>query len=70
MLADLIDLVGELAGRPVPVERLTPEAGDAHRNGGATVRARRQLDWMPRTSLREGLLAQLAWRRSRRASSR
>jgi nucleoside-diphosphate-sugar epimerase len=64
-LNELIDLVGELAGTPVPVEPNDTQAGDAMRNGGATDRAAELLGWEPKTSLRDGVAAQLAWNRSR-----
>ena len=64
-LNDLIALVGELAGTPVPVEPKDAQAGDAIRNGGAIDRARELLGWEPHTSLRDGVAAQLAWNRSR-----
>jgi nucleoside-diphosphate-sugar epimerase len=64
-LARLIDLVGELAGAPVEVDRQERQPGDAFRNGGATDRARELLAWEPRVSLREAVSAQLAWHKSR-----
>ena len=64
-LAQLIDLVGELAGSPVKVDEESRKAGDAFRNGGETIRARELLGWAPEVPLREGLQAQLAWHRSR-----
>jgi UDP-glucuronate 4-epimerase len=64
-LSELIDLVGELAGSPVKIDREERQAGDAFRNGGSIRRAGELLGWKPEVSLREGLLAQLAWHRSR-----
>jgi nucleoside-diphosphate-sugar epimerase len=64
-MTELIDLVGELAGRPVTVERSPAQAGDVNRTGGNTEAARFLLGWSPVTSLHEGLTEQLAW--SRRA---
>ncbi len=63
-LNDLIDLVGELAGRAVPVEQQPAMPGDSQRNGGATDRATEVLGWEPQVSLRDGIVAQLAWHRS------
>jgi len=64
-LAELIALVGELAGTPVAVDEQSRQAGDAFRNGGAIDRARELLGWEPRVSLRDGIAAQLDWHRSR-----
>jgi len=64
-LNELIDLVGEVAGTPVSVEPHDVQPGDAVRNGGAIDRARELLGWEPRTSLLDGVSAQLAWHRSR-----
>ena len=68
-LADLIVLVGDLAGAPVVVEARPAEPGDSRRNGGAVERARELLGWDPRVSLRDGIAAQLAWHRARLAST-
>jgi nucleoside-diphosphate-sugar epimerase len=64
-LRDLIALVGELADAPIAVDAQAPQPGDTPRNGGATDRARELLGWAPRTGLRAGLTAQLAWHRER-----
>lgn len=64
-LMELIDHVGALVGRPVPVERHRPEPGDVRRNSGATDRALTELGWSPRTSLTDGLRSQLDWHRGR-----
>lgn len=64
-LAELIDLVGELAGAPVAVDAQDRQAGDAFRNGGSIERARKLLAWEPRVSLREAIGAQLAWHKAR-----
>jgi UDP-glucuronate 4-epimerase len=67
-LAELIVLVGDLAGSAVAVDARPAEPGDSRRNGGAVDRARELLGWEPRVSLREGIEAQLAWHRSRIAT--
>ena len=64
-LADLIVLVGEVAGAPITVDARPAEPGDSRRNGGAIERARELLGWEPRVPLREGIESQLAWHRSR-----
>ncbi|MCU0268821.1 MAG: NAD-dependent epimerase/dehydratase family protein [Acidimicrobiales bacterium] len=63
-LAELIDLAGELVGRPVEVEPLAAQPGDVVRTGGAIERARSLLGWQPTTPVREGLAAQIAWARA------
>jgi nucleoside-diphosphate-sugar epimerase len=68
-LSDLIVAVGDLAGSPVVVEPRPVEPGDSRRNGGAVERARELLGWEPHVSLRDGIVAQLAWHRSRSPST-
>lgn len=67
-VAEVIDLVGELAGRPVEIDPRPAEPGDVTRTGGDIERARDLLGWEPRTSLRDGLAAQLAHQRAHRSS--
>ena len=64
VMADLIELVGELAGAPVDCRRNPREAGDVQQTGGAIDRAYELMGWEPRVSLREGLAAQVDWSRS------
>jgi UDP-glucuronate 4-epimerase len=64
-VADLIVMVGDVAGAPVDVEPRPPEPGDSRRNGGAIDRAHDLLGWEPRVSLRAGIEAQLEWHRAR-----
>ena len=59
----LIDLVGELVGAPLKVDRRPEQPGDVRRTAGATDRIRRLLDWAPETGLREGVAAELQWLR-------
>jgi UDP-glucuronate 4-epimerase len=61
----LIALVGELAGHPVALDEQPAMPGDAFRNGGAIDKARALLGWEPRVSLGDGIVAQLAWHRTR-----
>jgi len=60
-MSALIELVGELAGRPVLIEPLEERAGDVQRTGGAIDRAASSLGWRPIVDIREGVAAQLAW---------
>lgn len=57
---DLLDLLAELTGRELDVERLPEQPGDVAITGGDTTRAREVLGWAPRVGLREGLAAQVA----------
>jgi len=66
-LAHLVSVVGELLGRPVPLDRRPPHAGDVERTGGSIDRARELLGWEPRVDLRAGLTEQVAWHERRRA---
>jgi len=65
-MADLIALVGDVAGAPVEVERRPRQPGDVDRTGGAIDRARALLGWSPQVSLEDGVAAQVAWHRDRR----
>jgi nucleoside-diphosphate-sugar epimerase len=62
-LSDLVELIAELAGRPVALEHHPAEPGDVARTGGSVDRARALLGWEPKVGLREGLGHQLAWHR-------
>jgi nucleoside-diphosphate-sugar epimerase len=66
VMNELVALVSEIVGSPIVLDEQPARAGDAHRNGGSTERARTLLDWAPTTSLREGIAEQTAWHRSRR----
>ena len=68
LLADLIELVGDVIGRPVALDRRPAAAGDVARTGGSTERARDLLGWAPEVGLREGVEAQVAWHRARSAA--
>jgi nucleoside-diphosphate-sugar epimerase len=67
-LAQLIDLVGSIVGRAVPLDRRPPQPGDAHRTGGSTELVRAALGWEATTSLEEGVARQVEWHRARRAA--
>jgi UDP-glucuronate 4-epimerase len=67
-MSALIDLVGELAGRPVRIEALDERAGDVQRTGGSIERAAQLLGWRPRVPIREGVTAQLAWLQQQRSA--
>ena len=66
-MLEVIDLLGDLAGAPLAIERVGEQTGDVRRTGGDTGRARRT----PRlvtagASCAEGLAAELAWVAARR----
>ncbi len=61
---EVIELLGELLGRGLPVRHLPPVPGDARHTGGDTRKARGDLSYVPRTGLREGLSEQVAARTS------
>lgn len=65
-MADVLDLVGELAGRPVPVDRRPPQPGDVRRTGGSIDRITAELGWKPAVDLERGLARQVDWHRRRR----
>jgi len=69
VMSELIDLVGDLTGTSVPVERLEPRAGDVERTGGSIDVAHERLGWKPMVSVEEGLRAQIEWHRRRHSGA-
>ena len=64
-------MLGELAGAPVPVERIgASSVGDVapHRRRHDS-KARASLGWRPRVDLRDGLRTELDWVRERREAA-
>lgn len=66
VLRDLIDAVGEAVGAPVPIDQREEQPGDVARTGGSNHLAGEILGWEPKTSLHDGVAAQVAWHRARR----
>lgn len=64
---DVLNTLEELAGAPVPVERVESVSGDVRRTAGNSTKIRADLGWTPKTSLRDGLSAQLQWHQSRQS---
>jgi nucleoside-diphosphate-sugar epimerase len=60
-LLDVVDIVGDLVGRPVRLDRRPAQAGDVERTGGSSRRAAEALGWRPRIRLPEGLQEQVRW---------
>ncbi|BCJ56152.1 putative UDP-glucose epimerase YtcB [Actinoplanes sp. NBRC 14428] len=58
---DLLDLVGEVTGRPVPVTFAPAEAGDVPFTRADVKEAERVIGYRSAVSLREGLQRQLEW---------
>jgi UDP-glucuronate 4-epimerase len=65
-MARVIDLVGDLRGRPLAVRRGREQDGDVRRTGADTTAARDRLGWAPRVPLRAGIASELDWVRDRR----
>jgi UDP-glucuronate 4-epimerase len=57
---EVIEILGELLGRIVPVRHLPPVPGDARHTGADIEKARGDLGYTPRTGLKEGLSKQIA----------
>src|SRR5438270_3793346 len=60
-LTEVVHVLEDLLGRPVPVEHVSAAPGEARRTQGDGSRAEVELDFVPQTPLAEGLAAQLEW---------
>jgi UDP-glucuronate 4-epimerase len=58
-LIDVLDLLGELAGRELKLDFADVQVGDVRDTWGDIAKANRDLGYTPQTSLRDGLAAQL-----------
>lgn len=65
-VSELIELVGDVVGQPVPVVWDTAQAGDVQQTGGSVQLARALLGWQPNTDIRSGVTEQVVWHRRRR----
>ncbi len=57
---EVLEVLSEIAGRPLPVDRSEAVAGDVRRTGGSADRIRDALGWQPTVDIATGLRAQ--WR--------
>ncbi len=69
-LRHVLELCGQLNGRPVDVVYDGSMPGDVRRTAADTSRIRAELGWAPQTPLEEGIAAQLAWSETMLADSR
>jgi nucleoside-diphosphate-sugar epimerase len=58
-VAAVLDLLGDILGAPVRIERLPPQAGDVRQTGADLSRSARVLGWRPRVPFADGLRAQV-----------
>jgi UDP-glucuronate 4-epimerase len=58
---ECLDLIGEIAGKPIAVDQKPPAKGDVRWTAGAVDRAHALLGWSASTPLRAGLEAQVRW---------
>ena len=65
-VAELVRLTGEVLRQDIRVVHHLGQPGDVHRTGGSIERTRKALGWEPRTDLRAGIEAQVAWHLERR----
>jgi UDP-glucuronate 4-epimerase len=68
-VAQVLELLGEILGEQLDVTHKEAVIGDARKTGADTTRAREQLGYEPRTSLREGLARQVEEQRAALAQS-
>ncbi|MBI2706478.1 MAG: NAD-dependent epimerase/dehydratase family protein [Actinobacteria bacterium] len=62
-MSEAYEIVSSLTGSPTKVDVFPPKSGDVQRTGGAVDKAERLLGWVPKTDIRTGLAAQVAWHR-------
>ncbi|HYZ18314.1 MAG TPA: NAD-dependent epimerase/dehydratase family protein [Gaiellaceae bacterium] len=66
---EALELIAALAGRPLDVRYIDRELGDVRDTGADISRAGTDLGYQPRTSLAEGLQAELEWMLEREAAA-
>lgn len=60
-LAQVLELIGSLAGRHMKIDRAAPQKGDMRDTYADTTRARADLGFAPSVTLEEGLAAEYRW---------
>jgi UDP-glucuronate 4-epimerase len=60
-LAEVIDLIGEIAGSPLAARRVASAPGEVRAVRADPTAAAELLEWKPSVALREGLRRQLSW---------
>ncbi|OFW03708.1 MAG: UDP-glucose 4-epimerase [Acidobacteria bacterium RIFCSPLOWO2_02_FULL_68_18] len=60
-LLDVFELIRQVTGRPLRIERLDPQRGDMRDTYADTARARADLGFAPTVTLEQGLRAQYEW---------
>lgn len=63
-IREVLEIIGDLTGRPIAIDRRDAVAGDARRTGADISRARTEIGYAPQVSLDEGLERQVAAARS------
>jgi UDP-glucuronate 4-epimerase len=63
-VTELLELVGEAVGRPVPVDRQAEQAGDVRETNGSTDALRAATGWSPTVGIADGVREQVAWQRT------
>lgn len=61
----VLELIEDVAGRPLHIERAAARAGDQSHTRADIRKAQRLLDFSPGTPLREGIAAEMAWMKER-----
>ena len=68
-ILDVIRILGEVLGRDIPMEHFPVVPGDARTTGADTSAAERELGFVPRVSLEEGLARQVESQAASRSAS-
>jgi nucleoside-diphosphate-sugar epimerase len=64
-MREVVELIGELVGRPVLIDAQPPQPGDVRATAGLTRLASQVLGWEPQTDLRTGVERQVGWHAER-----
>lgn len=62
-LKSVIDMVGEAVGKPVPIDQLDAQPGDADKTGGDATAIKAAFGWEPKVSMTDGIAAQVEYHR-------